>query len=105
MYKIFNEVVPGRVLVLGICLLLSMFVKREFAVQFFVWSFKYAGSGTALLGLVSLGTDTNVGLTGLLGHPRSGFSLHGGAVVTCVEQDFWLLDGDIEAGWHRGWGF
>ena len=80
-------------------------MKREFTVQFVIQSFKYAGSLTALLGLVSVGTDMDVGLTGLLGCPSSGFSLCGGAVVTCVEQDFWLLDGDIEGGWHRGWGF
>ena len=85
--------------------MLSLFVKQEFTVQFVIQSFKYAGSLTALLGLVSVGTDMDVGLTGLLGCPSSGFSLRGGAVVTCVEQDFWLLDGDIEAGWHRGWGF
>ena len=31
-----NEVVPSHVLVLGICLLLSIFVKREFTVQFLI---------------------------------------------------------------------
>ena len=85
----------------------SMFVERGFTIQFLIihWSFKYAGLWTTLLGLVSVGTDTDVGLTGLLGRPSSGFSLRGGAVVACVEQDFWLLDGDIEVGWHMGQGF
>ena len=31
-----NEVVPSHVLVLAICLLLSMFVKQEFTVQFLI---------------------------------------------------------------------
>ena len=46
---------------------------------------------SSVVGLLSVATDTNVGLTGLLGHPSSAFSLLGGAVVTCVEQELWLF--------------